>query len=196
MIATSFGEMLASFVDTEDGRYGLGRQWIRGGWRMATDGRVAVRIQSGEADLSHNDDKGHLMRFPDMGALFEGYRADFDSPEKFEPLSVKPCAACKNTGRIVQRCTECFMGEAECDKCGHQHKCEMCDGTGKEHVQCTACESLVVSTKFEIDVMFLYRIEKLPNVRILHVPKKELSLFTFNSDGVPGQGMVMHRRRE
>lgn len=196
MIATSFGEMLAPFVDSEDGRYGLGRQWIKGGWRMATDSRVAVRLNSGEADLIHVDDKGHTLRFPDMASLFEAHRDAFNEVDCFRPLDLKPCDICKNTGRISQNCTECFMGEAECDKCGHVYKCEMCDGTGKEHVSCTACENLVVSPKFEIDVMYLYRIQKLPGVLIRHIPKKELSLFTFNSDGVQGQGMVMHRRRE
>lgn len=196
LIATSVVELLAPFVNSEDGRYAIGRQWIKGGWRMATDGQVAVRINSGEADLIHVDDTGHQLRFPDMPSLFESHREKFEAVDTFTPLFVKPCDTCKNTGRIIQHCTECFMGEAECDKCGHQHKCDNCDGTGEEQVPCTSCENLVVSNKFEIDVMYLYWIQKLPGARIRHLPKNEISLFTFEFDGMPGQGMVIHRRRE
>lgn len=196
MATATIEEMLAPFVDTEDGRYGLGRQWVIGGWRAATDSRIAVRVKTGEADFVHLDEEGRPLRFPDVASVFDAFRSEFENTSMFSDLVLKSCAKCGNKGRIEERCGECFLGEAECDKCGHVHKCEDCDGTGKQQVPCSECENLVVSKTFEIDVMYLYRIEKLPGVRILHIPKKKLSLFTFESDGVLGQGMVMHRRRE
>lgn len=53
---------ITTFCAEEDGRYPLSKPWVKGGWRYATNGRIAVREPT--------DDPASLWDFYDVGAVF------------------------------------------------------------------------------------------------------------------------------
>lgn len=188
-------ELLKPFTDPDACRYGLQHQWIENGWRMATDGRVAVRIKTGEPDFKPTDDEGRPLKFPNMESIFKQWESHFESQLAFNPMEQQQCGVCDTTGRMSRICEECDGdGRVTCHTCEHEHECDNCDGTGDAVVPCESCKNITVTSTREIDTLFWYRIQRLGEVSMRHV--KDQSLFIFKCGDLLGQGIVMHRKTD
>lgn len=184
--------LLNPFMAEDAWRWGTNHQCVKDGWRMATDGRVAIRVKTDEADWQFTNDQGKPVRFPSFSGIFDPYIETFTNRNLFAPMVRRQCGACDSTGRTSGVCIECGgSGNSFCHHCEHEHDCDECDGTGTSAIQCAFCEDLQITETDRIDRKYWYAIQSLPDVGIKHIDK--LSLFVFAIDGHIGQGVVMHK---
>lgn len=187
-----FEAAIQPFVSGETSRYGLQHQWVLDGWRMASDSRIGVRVLTGEPNYQWMSDEGYTPRVPRMESIFAPYADILINEHLFTPINIQDCAECSSTGRVMSFCDECAGdGDVRCSHCDHVSECVKCKGKGQLLVHCSSCDDMPVSESHSIDCLYRYKIQALPHVRICHVEKKDVSLFLFDVDGMPGQGIVM-----
>lgn len=196
MESTTNAVSIAAFTAAGSlGRYYLDREWIRAGWRYATDGRCAARIPAdGEPDTP---DEGPQAMFPNAGSFF----ADHDFAGCVTPLPASSGETvgrpCDEEHRIVDECGECGgRGEHECD-CGDVHDCAACGGSGKtdvkaeQHPRTCACQGAEMVQE-PIDEIggctyagkYLEKVRALPTARYCIEPGEgEWRLFLFVAEG-------------
>ena len=148
------------FCNTKKGRYHLDEPFFQGGWKYATDGRIAVRAPADEPDT-----KG--MR-PDMAKIFSSTSPESAVPFPELEMADAECQDCDGTGKAMIECPDCKgdgstlcpecdgTGEIECGECGDYTDCGLCVeddgcprckglGTVPEGETCPFCESGSVS---------------------------------------------------
>jgi len=189
-------EMLNPFTARESVRYGIDRQWVKNGWRNATDSAIAVRVRTDEPDWQHTAPNGRHKSVPKMESIFDplmnldGFLGVFQ-----DVVPIPDCDVCKNTGRVTLQCECCLgLGHRECRECGHEGECLECDGSGHTEEDCVKHSHVVVSDGELITSHYWFLIQRLPIVTIRHMDIK--SLFKFTVGGLAGQGIVMHRKQE
>lgn len=189
---------LTPFCDQVSGtRYAIGNVFVKGGWRMATDTRVAVRVPTDESD-------GTLPgggRFPNVNGLFADYdfSGDFgDLPPGVDVPGNVECPTCEGSGLINEtECDECDgEGEVDCYHCGSEMECEKCRGEGHRGDRCPTCNgkktiSGVSGREFD-GLQFrpqdLAKVASLPGVKYRLNPPRTLMQFVFDGGG---QGLLM-----
>lgn len=187
--------VLERFVDKDGLNYSCGYQWVKGGWRVATDARIMARLKTDEPDFQHSDEDGHLEKPPNAHAVFSHYAEDFEKHDQFKPVEMRTCDACNCTGRMEGECKDCGGdGRVTCFECGHEHACEECGGSGNGTLRCSKCEHVLVAPEEWIDIRYWYMIQSLPAVTMYKQDRQ--SLFQFSVNGCAGQGIVMHRQSQ
>ncbi len=107
------------FCARTESRYNITEPWVAGGYLVATDGRVCIRVRCEgvpESPLVNG------QKFPPTNELKwdEGWN---DTPIVFGDIPEPPLVDCE----------KCFGGDCTCD-CGHEHACKTCGGTGAVHL--------------------------------------------------------------
>lgn len=159
-------EAVNLFSERGDGMYGS--PWIKDGWEIATDCRVAARFPTTEPDTP-NEKK---LKRPDVSKVIrERSAADDWKPWPFERTPT--CDRCGGFGVIETKvtCSECRgLQEYDCCECGQPRQCEWCeDGkeTREEPCGCAKDDAsyyLPVGETHKIDPKYLRRISRLEDV--------------------------------
>jgi hypothetical protein len=178
---------LKPFCDPDpDSRYGLDEPWVVDGWRVATDGKVIVRVPAtGEQDSPARDDgKRRPKQIRDILPPLNAAESDW------QPWpSISPCANCMGVGKDT--CETC-NGSGTCDhcRCRNEHDCGDCDGEGL--TTCKVCtQKGGLDHRFgvaEIALHYAHLISRLPSVSYLPATSHESAL-RFRFDG--GEGAIM-----
>ena len=171
------------------------------GGAYATDGRIAVRIPTDNADSEGNNER----RRKDVEKLFvENENANHEfapwPPMPAEPLE-QECPQCNGSGAQLISCDNCDDGYRECRECGHEGTCEQCNGSGKVYAPNTICVLCDGKRKISmpknqrvgeliVAAYNVYRITRLPNVRYVLNHEMPCDYVCFVFDG-GGQGIVM-----
>lgn len=191
---------LKPFCDTEDGRYKLSQEFVRDGWRCASDGRIFARVPSADPDTPAD-----VGRFPDAKSLFDKFPSNGFLPINSiigegepDPDGVTICCDCAK----LAPCDECHgTGETECRSCGQACDCEDCDGTGaalKPNRHCKKCDGNgeVVLIRHKVSGIwfrgdYLVKVQALPSAEAAVVDAGDSkSMLAFRFDG-GGQGLLM-----
>ncbi|MCL2656112.1 MAG: hypothetical protein FWD62_01615 [Betaproteobacteria bacterium] len=193
-----------------DAREKLWKPFIQGGYAIATNGAIAVRvnlsgIDHGRTDRSAND------TWPNVNKRIEevktGGMGEFDAFACLELIPLpelppaEPCHFCDGTGKAY-RCDECD-GVGDFEHGNHLYDCKECGGCGQlgygegEAVSCMECAGLgekpycpVKVGNASFDRRFLALIAPLPNVMIAPNGTEKAAYFQF--DG--GDGALMPMR--
>lgn len=186
---------LQQFCDVESGRYAIDAPFTVDGVTYATNSRILVWVETGDADTAVPEGKRRLNvaaivpeKWPTTG--WEPW------PEWNGESTMRECG-CHN-GKVDQsECLTCNgTGELECDL-GHEHECDDCDGEGVvgSGRNCPECNGkgkrmqryanrvggALIAAEYD------EKIRALPNARFISKGKEQPVLFEF--DG--GRGMVM-----
>ena len=170
------------FCEKEPCRYGINEPFVVGGFRYATDGKLAVRVPAdGEPDADY---KIKLPR--KIGELFK--------PAAVEWLlwpAVEVCGNCNGSGVVLGDCDMCSgTGDHECS-CGDKHECGYCEGDGKVDDLCDCRRAVGGSVKCgasEISMYYSRKISQLPRASYQPTATPATPVH-FKFDG--GEGVVM-----
>lgn len=170
------------------------KPFVRGGYRYATNSKMAVRVPSVDADSD-------IDARPQTLGLLVGYFDDFPAivdtlwPEVETATDLVQCNECGGHGNHSIDCEECDGdGYEVCHSCGHEDDCEACNGEGEvAGDDCEACsgKGQVEKLKWQrfedgrISIENDLLVRELPNVRYVIVGHR--ILFTF--DG--GEGVTL-----
>jgi len=194
-MTTETGVDLKRFCASETyGEHTFGEPFVVGGWRYATDGRIAVRVPApGEPDAER-----FIKTIP--GVFAWNGSAQRAWPDTGEVLAQGSCWDCKGYGLLGRaKCEECGgTGETVCHHCGNETECEECDGDGflgtGEHCATCGGKGHCVRTAYRMVGEFAVRgdydalIRSLPGVRWLGNDVANNNVH-FVFDG--GEGVVM-----
>lgn len=174
---------LMPFCSEDESRDSIRNPFEQEGYTYATDGRIIIRVHQVLPDLPERlsqppkNIRVHFT-FPDPAATV--VPVDWTSLcQEPEPLT---CSVCKGIGRD------------QCRHCDNEIECQKCDGSGKV---LSAVVPVKIGEKF-FDPMYLRKISRLPNIRLLNWESpgfetgKGPSGFIF--DG--GDGILMPMRSE
>ena len=103
--------------------------WNEGGWRYATDGRIAIRCLTDAPD--------DLGRHPAVARLFD--QADEsvivgewpNCKDLGQTPTGKQCSYCEGSGLGSVPCDCLGTGRCTCEACGGEHRCQRCNGRGR-----------------------------------------------------------------
>jgi hypothetical protein len=189
---------ITSFCSTEKGRTYICNPFNSGGFSVATNGHILVRVPAQEAYVGN-----------EVPPNFEKATSGMDDPLVFTPLpplnfELGPCSVCKGYGNTAE-CPECNgEGEHECCECGRSTECDYCHGkgyfaVGKVVEGATACEMCMGKGVLPVeryalldptscyDIKYLMMIHALPG--ILVALRGDSVPMVFKFDG--GMGMLM-----
>jgi len=149
---------LTRFCADENLRYNLDHPWVRGGYKIATDGRICVRVKTDEPDTV----PGEGERYPDIDALFK------ELDEKIAAWHPMPTALPYNAPSW-DNCPVCG-GSAQlgcCPQCGmfggrdkDLLDCRHCDGKGTLELVCSiTLDKRRYSVEYIRDIMSLPALE-------------------------------------
>lgn len=165
---------LQPFCSVDECRMAINTPFAFNGWKYATDGRICVRIQTGEPD-----DSSEPYKRPDASALFKGFGVDgleaFKIPA-IDGVREKRCPSCNGNGYST---------------CDHDHECEDCDKTGVlEEWPKKEIGGQIFSERY------LSKIINLPGLKFFarsaDVETLKPAFFTFDN----GQGLLMPIKKE
>ncbi len=193
MITDDTLKLFCLFDRAGTSKYDLHKIAIRGGYKYACDGRIAVRISTTEPDNGGT--------FPSLEDAF-GKPVSKDGP--FPEMDTEECEGCYGNGRNKIVCEDC-KGEAYevCPACGNEAPCKYCDGMGSRRGpdMCATCKGSgkqyeeTVIEGYPIDGGYLSKIiNNLPNCRITGVPSGEGCGFRVAFDG--GDAIVMPKHKK
>ncbi len=183
------------------------KPWILAGKECATDGRIAVRIQTDEPDAVSGH--GKPRSFNDVCSwAFDGPLVTW--PDIVPPAPDEPQTACltcggtKVTTILCERCegegqthcaNTCCSGSHPCPDCNGEgviwdkdKPCEECNGTG----QLLYPESVMICGR-KIAGNYAHKISLLPNAKAVNFGKPN-DILKFVFDG--GEGLVMPLKQE
>lgn len=161
-------EELMPFCSAAEHRPTIAQPWTRGGFTIATDGRILIRVPSidGIADF-----EGAPAYEKSVWQQFD-YNATWIPMPSVPPMILETCFYCRGSGY------------QECDM-GHKHSCPECDGVGEiEKWQKVKIGERTISAKY------LMMISALPHPMVAENGDKETSM-SFKGDGYEGLLMPM-----
>ena len=164
-----------------DGRYALKAPFVIAGYRYATDGAVAVRMEAtGEPDTVV---EGKLPA--DIGEMFAKIKLGG------EAIDIPP-----HNGLPTEFHDKWFRVAVDCSECGGSGgNCSECDGKGSiDEVPEAGYEGLAIAGR-NYAHQYIWRIRDLPNVKLwpkAKCPRKDAIVFSF--DG--GLGLLMELRED
>jgi hypothetical protein len=161
-------KLLKLFCRLNNQRYTLERPFVIRGWKYATNGHIAIRMPTAEAD---SPPAGANRPFPGVAGLFDAFPAsECDTPWPSDALSPE-----------VQRCEVCDgLGAIGCPNCNDA--CPVCEGHGEVIGEQNRTIGVnLVSPRYDRFIRML------PNVRYRRGIDRN-SAIAFMFDG--GQGML------
>lgn len=114
-MTVNYDELLRACCAKEASRYSVTEPWVAGGFRIASDGRVLVRLPTTAADSK-----------PPKGVMYP------PTDDVLKGVFVDDGVACPDPGpERVAECERCRgLGIARCDL-DHEHDCPDCGGRGQ-----------------------------------------------------------------
>ena len=187
------GDLMQRFCAAEADAYrDLSAPFYKGGWWVATDGRVIVRRRS-----TATPDTSERGRLPNSQPIFEKIAA----VKKWEPWpKAEPCGVCNdNCGRRVVVCEMC-MGGGKCTscRCEREHDCGSCDGTGDavDLCQCCTIESAVKIGHGHFSQHYVWLVGQLGKVEWGYASKSKRSPLFFRCGDIEGALMGLDTHKE
>lgn len=109
---------LTRICDPDCKRHDLSVPWVFGGWRYASNGRIAVRVPAnGEPDTKPNPK--HPGKFPKAFEIFKLHSFSACRSKWKELPSTMTCSQCFGSGKKLRECRKCKgLGCKGCDKKG------------------------------------------------------------------------------
>jgi hypothetical protein len=165
MSEIDFGRFVCT--DSVLARYAIGAPFFQDGFKVATDGRILIRVPG--------FDKQDSERCPNVQEVFDKCQTAVDVPITETGFSDDECIFCYGT---KHRCVEC-------DTCGEDIElkdlpCERCNATGKERAKLEV-EGCLFSGHY-IHIIC----QELKNPKVVRIDKKDDGQILFTFDGGDG----------
>ena len=174
--------------------------WNKGGFRYATDHRIAVRVPCTAIDSTPPEH----AKFPGIDSVFEL------ELKKQHPLVITlpespQCTQCKGTGtfKVREQCDECRgRGGEYCPHCQEKINCKECGGSGSFLItqDCpTCCDALrtPITDRIHIAPKYVALLLGLGVATVTHSgDQNDPVLFHANCEGEAVCGLIMPRSTE
>lgn len=180
-------------TEVDSRRYVIEKPFVISGWKYATDGRVAIRVPTTEAESNWTAIPKADRLFRDTWNFGDSERALW--PQHDGSRSDEDCVFCSGTGKEIEDCP-CAGGardeDGNCKVCHNtwevvtDRTCAYCDGHGKAFVDPIICGA-------KIFARYARLIGSLPGVQLFNncsrAPKDKHAVpFVFDGGG---QGLIM-----